>query len=185
MKISGIVTGCVIPCAIFALGWFVFYHESSEAYLYPHEKAQEFFDVFHDEGYESIESVAYIGMPEHPLILPSELKGMVDGKEVDSNVTVFSTKNKIKALTDVSKAFQMNVHGCPEGLSAIRSEAGWVYEVTPSIQSKKHREDIEECLGLTIAGVYEIKKTFDKAGVDDPKEAEARKASWENAPRPE
>ena len=173
------------PVAVFLAAYFTVIYESKTAYLYPHEEAKVYFGNFHDEGYESIDSVKYIGKPNHPLLLPSELEGVVDGETASSEVTMFTPAAIIEALIEIDKVFQMNRYGCPDGLSAYRSENGWIYEVTPKIKSKKHRKEIESCLGMTIAGVYAVNNAIYESEISEKKAEKERKASWETAPKPE
>lgn len=157
--------------------WLIFGYEDSTAYLFPHEGAKVYFDEYHGEGYEAIESVTYIGAPKVRGNYPSKMKGVINGEETTSDIIEH-------ALMDVDPTFNLNLFGCPEGLSAKRTEEGWVYEVTPKIQSHNHRKSIEACIGITIAGVYEVSKVLREAHAEEIKADQERKSSWENAPRP-
>lgn len=166
-----------VPVIFGSIAWGMFYVDST-AYLYPHEEAKVYFDNFHEEGYESIESVTYIGRPHNPLRMAPKIRGVVAGQKV-------SSEHRGYDLAKIKDAFGLSLFNCPEGLSAKRSDAGWVYEVTPEIKDTKHRKSIEACIGMTVAGVYEAKKLLDVIDADEIKEAKERKESWETAPRPE
>ena len=167
------------PVAVFLVAYVIATHEGSTAYLYPHEEAKVYFDSFHNEGYESIQSATYIGDSRFPRKMPSKMKGVINGKEISSEYRSYD-------LRKIDPAFeQLGMFSCPDGLSAKRSDAGWVYEVTPEIKNTKHRKVIEDCIGKAVAGIYEIKKLLDIADADEIKAAQERKESWETAPKPE
>lgn len=165
---------------ILGLGWLLFQNKDTTAYIYPHEEARELFDYFHEEGYEKITSVTYIEDAKfyYENRYPSRIRGIIDGE-------VYGTHDDGDFISDMRKAFKVMPMHCPKDLKAKRDQAGWVYETDSDIRQVYKRNQIESCIGFSIATVYEAKIKSEDHEEEVAKWKRERVNSWEDAPRPE